>query len=180
MQRFEAAARALAYAGVAAGAILATSGAHAAPEMKPVAPAEAQGAPIVVASLDERLTDKPSSAVSPGSLMPQPSARLARVRTIITGDASFYEEKGKTSSGERYDAKAFTAAAQILLRDQFGGLRYGRNYQPSYGIAEWGGKKAIVKFNDVGPLAPGRAFDFSRAAMEYFDGIDLGVLPHVT
>ncbi|HEX5507264.1 MAG TPA: hypothetical protein VFX37_02050, partial [Pseudolabrys sp.] len=47
-------------------------------------------------------------------------------------------------------------------------------------IAEWGGKKAIVKFNDVGPLAPGRAFDFSRAAMEYFDGIDLGVLPHVT
>ncbi|HEU4661861.1 MAG TPA: septal ring lytic transglycosylase RlpA family protein [Pseudolabrys sp.] len=180
MQRFKAAAQALATAGVAAGAILATCGPLLAREMAGVEPAESKAVPTVVASLDERLVEKSSSIASSGVLDSNPGVRPARARTIITGDASFYEEKGRTSSGERYDGKAFTAAAQILLRDQFGGIYYGRNYRPSYGVVEWGGKKAIVKFNDVGPLVPGRAFDFSRATMEYFGGIDLGVLPHVT
>jgi hypothetical protein len=35
-----------------------------------------------------------------------------------------------------------------------------------------------VRFNDVGPLRPGRKFDLSRAAMTYFDGtLDRGLLP---
>jgi rare lipoprotein A len=103
-----------------------------------------------------------------------------RALEIITGAASYYDEPGLTSSGEPYDARAFTAAAQIDIRHRFGGIRYGRNYQPSYGVAEFAGKKAIVKFNDVGPLRPGRAFDFSRITMEYFGGIERGVLPDVT
>lgn len=186
MQRHAAAARALACAGAVAGSVLAFSGARAAEEINQVTPASekmAGAASLVIASLSTPSVQSNAEVIQSHPALPVRSvrpARPARVSVTITGDASFYEEKGSTSSGERYNAKAFTAAAQILLRDEFGGIRFGKNYQPSYGIAEWGGKKAIVKFNDVGPLAPGRAFDFSRAAMEYFDGIELGVLPHVT
>ncbi|HET7850726.1 MAG TPA: septal ring lytic transglycosylase RlpA family protein [Pseudolabrys sp.] len=179
MQRRAVSARALAYAGAIAGSVLAFSGARAAGETDRIAAGRAGSVPFVVASLSAPSVEANGETVPAGRSTTAADAR-PRVRMMIIGDASFYEEKGKTSSGERYDPKAFTAAAQILLRDQFGGIYYGKNYRPSYGVAEWGGKKAIIKFNDVGPLAPGRAFDFSRAAMEYFDGIEQGVLPHVT
>jgi rare lipoprotein A len=97
---------------------------------------------------------------------------------VIIGIASFYDTPGElTASGEYYDGNAFTAAAQLEIRDRFGGIRYGRLYRPSYAIAEFNGKRAILKFNDVGPLRPGRKFDLSRAAMEHFGGLDLGLLP---
>lgn len=96
---------------------------------------------------------------------------------VFQGIASFYDDPGLTSSGETYDPKLFTAAVQIDIRAQFGGVRYGRLYQPVYAIAEYNGKRAIVKLNDVGPLKPGRKFDLSRIAMEYFGGIELGLLP---
>jgi len=100
--------------------------------------------------------------------------------SIIIGAASFYDDPGETASGEQYDPAAFTAAAQLKIRDKFGGIKFGRLYQPSYGIAEYAGKKLILKFNDVGPLRPGRMFDLSRAAMKYFDdSLDKGVLPDV-
>lgn len=95
----------------------------------------------------------------------------------IIGAASFYDDPGETASGEQYDPKAFTAAAQLEIRDKFGGIKFGRLYRASFAVAEYGGKKLILKFNDVGPLRPGRKFDLSRAAMEYFDGLDKGVLP---
>jgi rare lipoprotein A (RlpA)-like double-psi beta-barrel protein len=95
----------------------------------------------------------------------------------IIGAASFYDDPGETASGEQYDPKAFTAAAQLEIRDKFGGIKFGRLYRASFAVAEYGGKKLILKFNDVGPLRPGRKFDLSRAAMEYFDGVDKGVLP---
>jgi rare lipoprotein A len=96
----------------------------------------------------------------------------------IIGIASFYDEPQKTASGEQYDPTAFTAAAQLEIRGRFGGIRYGRLYQPAYGLGEYGGKKIIVRFNDVGPLRPGRKFDLSRAAMAYFDStLDKGLLP---
>jgi rare lipoprotein A len=96
----------------------------------------------------------------------------------IIGIASFYDTPGElTSSGEIYDGNAFTAAAQLEIRDRFGGIYYGRKYRPSYAIAEFNGKRAILKFNDVGPLRPGRKFDLSRAAMEHFGGIERGLLP---
>lgn len=99
--------------------------------------------------------------------------------TTIIGLASFYDDPGETASGELYDPAAFTAAAQLKIRDKFGGIKFGRLYQPSYGIAEYAGKKLILKFNDVGPLRPGRIIDLSRAAMKYFDGLEKGVLPDV-
>ena len=106
---------------------------------------------------------------------PMPSAP----EITIIGAASFYDIPGETASGEQYDPTAFTAAAQLGIRDKFGGIRFGRLYQVSYAVAEYAGKKVILKFNDVGPLRPGRKFDLSRAAMEYFDGLDKGVLPDV-
>ena len=95
----------------------------------------------------------------------------------IIGIASFYHEPQETASGEPFNQDAFTAAAQIEIRGKFGGIRFGTKYQPAYGVAEYNGKKIILKFNDVGPLRPGRKFDLSRAAMAYFDGLEKGLLP---
>jgi rare lipoprotein A len=106
----------------------------------------------------------------------QAFALLASVETII-GIASFYDEPQQTASGEPFDPDAFTAAAQLGIRDKFGGIRFGVKYQPAYAVAEYGDKKLILKFNDVGPLRPGRKFDLSRAAMAYFGGIKKGLLP---
>ncbi len=97
----------------------------------------------------------------------------------IVGAASFYDIPGETASGEQYDPKAFTAAAQFDIRDKFGGVKFGSLYRVAFALAEYSGKKLILKVNDVGPLRPGRKFDLSRAAMEYFDGVEKGVLPEV-
>src|ERR1039458_2267673 len=75
----------------------------------------------------------------------------------------------KTASGDPYDPTAWTAAIQIDLREHFGGIHYGRNYQPAYALVENGEKQIIVKVNDVGPLKPGRLIDLSERSMRYFD-----------
>jgi rare lipoprotein A len=75
----------------------------------------------------------------------------------------------KTASGDAYDPTAWTAAIQIDLREHFGGIHYGRNYQPAYALVENGEKQIIVKVNDVGPLKPGRLIDLSERSMRYFD-----------
>ena len=81
-----------------------------------------------------------------------------------------YREGGKqTASGEQYDPAAWTAAIQTNLRDMFGGVQYGKAYRTSYALVESGGKKAIIKINDVGPLVPGRVIDLNEQAMRYFD-----------
>jgi rare lipoprotein A len=98
---------------------------------------------------------------------------------IIIGVASYYDEPQATASGEQFDPDGFTAAAQLEIRDKFGGIRFGGNYQPAYAVVEYESKKIILKFNDVGPLRPGRKFDLSRAAMAYFGGLEKGLLPDV-
>jgi rare lipoprotein A len=105
-------------------------------------------------------------------------AALASAETII-GIASFYGKPQQTASGEQFNPKAFTAAAQLEIRAKFGGIRFGRKYQPAYAVAEYGNKKLILKFNDVGPLRPGRKFDLSPAAMAYFGGLKKGLLRNV-
>jgi rare lipoprotein A len=97
----------------------------------------------------------------------------------IIGVASFYDDPQETASGEAYDPNAFTAAAQLDIRSRFGGIQFGKNYQPAYALVEYADKKLILKFNDVGPLMPGRKFDLSRAAMRYFDGLGKGLLADV-
>jgi rare lipoprotein A len=98
-------------------------------------------------------------------------------RTTIVGTISTYnpyrdgkEEGGAlTASGELYDPSAWTAAIQTGLRSQFGGVRYGRLYQPAYALVASGEKRLIVKINDVGPLKPGRVLDLNERSMRYFD-----------
>ena len=75
----------------------------------------------------------------------------------------------ETASGERYDADDWTAAIQIGLRQHFGGVRYGRNYQPAFALVEAGDKSFIVRINDVGPLRPGRIIDLNVRSMRYLD-----------
>jgi rare lipoprotein A len=105
----------------------------------------------------------------------QEEAELSRA-TII-GTVSTYnpyrdgkEEGGvETASGEFYDPTAWTAAIQTGLRKQFGGVRYGRLYQPTYALVTSGPKQVIVKINDVGPLKPGRVLDLNERSMRFFD-----------
>jgi rare lipoprotein A len=81
-----------------------------------------------------------------------------------------YREGGiRTASGELYDPIAWTAAIQTGLRKSFGGVRYGREYEPMFALVEVGERKAIVKINDVGPLKRGRLIDFNEQTMRYFD-----------
>ncbi len=123
-------------------------------------------------------------AVQGAGLAPVCAQPLALSRTalaisagdVIVGPASFYDVPGETASGEQYDPDTFTAAVQIELRGKFGGIGFGKDYRPCYALAEYAGRRAILKFNDVGPLVPGRKFDLSRAAMAHFGGLDMGVL----
>ena len=112
-------------------------------------------------------------------VMPNAAFGLLPPAETIIGMASFYHEPQQTASGEPFDPDAFTAAAQLDIRDKFGGIHFGVKYRPSYAVAEYGDKKLILKFNDVGTLRPGRKFDLSRAAMAYFDGLEKGLLPDV-
>jgi rare lipoprotein A len=83
----------------------------------------------------------------------------------------------ETASGEQYDPAAWTAAIQVDLRELFGGVRYGKDYQPTYALVAKNDKQAIVKINDVGPLEPGRVIDFNEQTMRYFDpSLALGLI----
>lgn len=75
----------------------------------------------------------------------------------------------QTASGETYDPAAYTAAIQTGLRDKFGGVGYGGKYKPAFAMVEHGGKRLIVRVNDVGPLTPGRVIDLNEASMRHFD-----------
>ena len=73
----------------------------------------------------------------------------------MAGLASFYDEEQMTSSGERVNKHAFTAAHKTLplgTRVRVTNLTNGRS--------------AIVRINDRGPFKPGRVIDLSEAAAE--------------
>ena len=108
--------------------------------------------------------------------------------TSIVGVASTYNpyrdeitsDEMPTASGELYDPTAWTAAIQINLREQFRGVRCGKNYQAAYALVESGEREAIVKINDVGPLKPGRVIDLNERSMRYFDPtLQLGLISNV-
>jgi rare lipoprotein A len=109
--------------------------------------------------------------------LPRLQEEAALSRATIIGTISTYnpyrdgkEEGGiRTASGELYDPSAWTAAIQTGLRSQFGGVRYGRLYQPAYALVASGEKRLIVKINDVGPLKTGRVLDLNERSMRYFD-----------
>lgn len=94
---------------------------------------------------------------------PKPSGK------VRSGQASWYGpgfEGNSTSAGETFRTSKLTAAIQIGLRDEYGGVN--RNSQLYYAkVTNTGnGKSVVVKINDVGPLAPGRIIDLSEAAFK--------------
>jgi rare lipoprotein A len=109
--------------------------------------------------------------------LPRIQSEAALNNAMIMGTVSTYnpyrdgiEEGGTlTASGELYDPAAWTAAIQTDLREQFGGVRYGRLYQPKFALVESGEKQVIVRINDVGRLKPGRVLDLNERSMRYFD-----------
>jgi rare lipoprotein A len=109
--------------------------------------------------------------------LPRIQEEASLSRATIIGTISTYnpyrdgkEEGGvRTASGELYDPSAWTAAIQTGLRNQFGGVRYGRLYQPAYALVASGEKRLIVKINAVGPLKPRRVLDLTARSMRYFD-----------
>jgi peptidoglycan lytic transglycosylase len=109
--------------------------------------------------------------------LPRIQNEAALNNAMVLGTISTYnpyrdgiEEGGpQTASGELYDPAAWTAAVQTDLREQFGGVRYGRLYQPTFALVESGEKQVIVRINDVGRLRPGRVLDLNERSMRYFD-----------
>jgi rare lipoprotein A len=136
-----------------------------------------------VSSNDSKLT--PRFATAYRSLLklvilmglPRIQDEAALMHATIVGTASTYnprrdgnkEYEGQTASGEPYDPSGWTAAIQTDLRNQFGGVRYGRFYQPTFALVESGERRVIVKINDVGPLKPGRVLDLNERSMRHFD-----------
>src|ERR1700684_746730 len=71
-----------------------------------------------------------------------PMAAVVAAAPGIIGIASTYnpyragQQSGgtETASGEPYDPTAWTAAIQTDLREKFGGVRYGKDYRPTYAL----------------------------------------------
>lgn len=189
--------------------VAATAGGHAAannttdftiPFIAPASPADDEA---VALSFQDRFDVPQTSRVrevlaSLTYYMPQTevtTASLPRRQIIVaTGDAlvgiaSTYNPgdtkdmdagNEETASGERYDPNGWTAAIRTDLRAQFGGVRFGKNYQPAFALVESGDKQVIVKINDIGPLKPGRIIDLNERAMRYFDPtMQIGIIDGV-
>jgi rare lipoprotein A len=125
-------------------------------------------------------------ACSPVAVAKNSRGEDSRNGSSIVGGASMYDpnhpgyrEGGQeTANGERYNPSAWAAAIQTDLRAKFGGVHHGTS--AAYALVESGGKKAIIKINDVGPLKPGRVIDFDKQAMRYFDpSLQRGVISGV-
>lgn len=150
---------------------------------------------IPVLRLDRRpaksiLAAKPPLLASPPATVGPRGESGDDQPTMMVGVASTYdpinrdesEDSGslETASGELYDEGGWTAAIRTDLRDRFGGVRYGRDYQGAYALVEASNRRIIVKINDVGPLAPGRIIDLNQRAMHYFDPtLELGLIENV-
>jgi len=124
------------------------------------------------------------------------TASLPRRQTIVAGGAaivgiaSTYNPTDpkdldaglqETASGEKYDTNDWTAAIRTDLRAQFGGVRFGKNYQPTFALVQSSDKQVIVRINDVGPLKRGRIIDLNERTMRYFDPtMQIGLIDKVT
>lgn len=84
-----------------------------------------------------------------------PTKPLTGYAHELGGLASYYWQEQLTSSGERFDKRAMTAAHRTLplgTRVRVTNLSNGRS--------------TIVRINDRGPFKPGRVIDLSEAAAE--------------
>lgn len=104
------------------------------------------------------------------STPPAPPARGGRWHPYQTGEASWYGSgwfySRKTASGERFSARAFTAAHRTL---PFGTPVLVTNLR--------NGRWVIVRINDRGPYRNGRIIDLSKHAAEVIGMRADGVVP---
>jgi len=118
---------------------------------------------------------------------PTPTPKPKPSGKSFNGTASWYGRKdgfhgNRTSSGEIFDTDKLTAAIQIGLRDEFGGVsRKSQLYYAKVTNID-NGKSVIVKINDVGPLSSGGVIDLSEAAFKRIasGGLGQGRLYNVT
>ncbi len=82
------------------------------------------------------------------------------------GLASWYDDEGPTSNGERYDRHALTAAHKTLPLGVHVRVRNKRN-----------GREVVVRVNDRGPFVRERIIDLSLAAARQLGIIDSGTAP---
>jgi rare lipoprotein A len=87
--------------------------------------------------------------------------------TTFSGKAAYYDPdyKGKTTSGEPYDGRKFTAAHKTL---PFGTRLRVTDVKT--------GRSTLVVVNDRGPFTPGRVIDLSLAAAKDIGMIKRGII----
>ncbi len=159
------------------------------PASRALLPRLALAEPLTTGSIAPSALAMPSIIASLPHLSPYHHQEIIADGETIVGIASMYDPTDladrdaggeELASGEHYDPDGWTAAIRTDLRDQFGGVRFGRNYRPSYALVQNADKQLIVKINDVGPLKPGRIIDLNKRAMSYFDPtLQLGLIGEV-
>ena len=114
-------------------------------------------------------TPKFRLASAPATSVPVPSRPDTSSRTIVSrepsfGLASFYGNDTQTASGEKFNARAMTAAHRTLP--------FGTRVRVT-DVAT--GKSVTVRINDRGPFVAGRIIDVSAAAAESLGIVGRGV-----
>jgi rare lipoprotein A len=134
------------------------------------------------------VTDKPASLATSRQASPEPNTKASfvpkRDAAVVTnkhapfgtnkhaaetqdasyGLASFYGHDSQTASGEKFNAREFTAAHRTLP--------FGTRVRVT-NVAT--GRSVTVRVNDRGPFVPGRIVDVSYSAAETLGIIERGV-----
>lgn len=114
----------------------------------------------------------PRSRFIPSNVEVPRAARAAPLNPIVPkghlleGIASYYWQDQMTSSGERFNRSAFTAAHKTLPMNSRVMVTNVVN-----------GRSIIVRINDRGPFKPGRVIDLSEAAAQEIGMHDKGLVP---
>jgi rare lipoprotein A len=114
--------------------------------------------PQTVSLAPQPVATKVARAPSP------PPASLTGQGHVLSGIASYYWQDQMTSSGERFDKRAMTAAHKTLPL----GTRVRVTHVAS-------GRSIVVRINDRGPFKPGRVIDLSEAAAEQLQMTSAGL-----
>ena len=105
----------------------------------------------------------PSGAIRTASIPATPS-RITSSRDPAYGLASYYGVGSQTASGEKFNARAMTAAHRTL--------RFGTRVRVTDVVT---GRSVEVRINDRGPFIRGRIIDVSTAAAESLGIVGRGV-----
>ena len=126
--------------------------------------------PVIVAALP--VPTAPTAAAPPLQTISAPIARAPVLSSLtgtahaLTGVASYYWQDQMTSSGERFDKRAMTAAHKTLP--------LGTKVRVTSASS---GRSVIVRINDRGPFKGGRVIDLSEAAAEQLQMTSAGLAP---